>query len=140
MEASEGQALLTVLRGSAVPYGYTLTVLSSHSILANRHGGPDVIEIMFFVIGAMLGFATLGLIAQRRPRRALKPDQGSMIHAGMSHVFAIGAAFGASALIALIPGLIAWALGAFAATVLYLLITSIEIDFASRVDDSAERG
>ena len=69
---NEGPALAAVLRGSAVPYGYTLTVLASHSILANRHGGPDVLEILVFVVGAMLGFATLGLIAEARPRRALR--------------------------------------------------------------------
>jgi hypothetical protein len=140
----EGQALLSVLRGSAVPYGYTLTVLSSHSILADRHGGPDVVQVGCFVIGAMLGFAALALLAQRRPqrsRRPVQPDQGSLIRAGMSHVFAIGAAFGATVLISLIPGLAAWPLGAFAATVLYLLITSIEIDVATReTGERAEAG
>lgn len=134
---NDGPALATVLRGSAVPYGYTLTVLASHSILANEHGGPDVIEILVFVIGAMLGFATLGLVAESRPRRAMRARQEDMIHTGMFHVFAIGAAFGASALIALIPGLLAWGLGAFAATVLYLAITSIEITVAQRVDEDA---
>ncbi len=134
---NEGPALAAVLRGSAVPYGYTLTVLASHSMLANQHGGPDVAEILVFVVGAMLGFAMLGLIAQARPRRALRTGQEDMIHAGMFHVFAIGAAFGASALIALIPGLLAWGLGAFAATVLYLSITSIEITVAQRVDEDA---
>lgn len=136
-EASPGPALGTVLRGSAVPYGYTLTVLAAHSIISHRHGAPDVWDIALFVIGAMLGFATLGVIAQRRPQRALKAGQVDMIHAGMFHVFAIGAAFGASTLIGLIDGRIAWALGAFAATVLYLAITSIEITVAQRVDEDA---
>lgn len=133
----EQRALLTVLRGSAVPYGYTLTVLASHSILSHRHGAPDVFEIGLFVIGAMLGFATLGLFAQRwlRPvRRPLQPDQGSMIRAGTSHIFAIGAAFGASVLIAQIPGIAAWPLGAFTATVLYLLLTSVEVEVAQESD------
>ncbi len=135
------QALTTVLRGSAVPYGYTLTVLASHSILANRHGGPDVPEILFFVVGAMLGFASLALLSQaRRGRPPLQPQRGDLIRAGMTHVFAIGAAFGAAVLIALIPGLIAWPLGAFAATVLYLTITSLEIDFAARGDDEHDGG
>jgi hypothetical protein len=136
---SEGRphrALATVLRGSAVPYGYTLTVLASHSILANRHGGPDVAEILFFVVGAMLGFASLALLSQERHGGPpLEPERGDLIRAGMIHVFAIGAAFGATVLIALIPGLIAWLLGAFAATVLYLTITSLEIDAASHLDD-----
>jgi hypothetical protein len=134
IEPDEHQALTTVLRGSAVPYGYTLTVLASHSILANRHGGPDVVEILCFVVGAMLGFAVLAAIAQSRSGRPLQPGRGDLIRAGMIHVFAIGAAFGTSVLIALIPGLIAWGLGAFAATVLYLSIVSLEIDVANRID------
>jgi hypothetical protein len=132
--SEERQALTTVLRGSAVPYGYTLTVLASHSILANRHGGPDVIEILLFVAGAIVGFATLAAVAQSRSQRPLQPGRGDVIRAGMIHVFAIGAAFGASVLIALIPGLLAWPLGAFAATVLYLSIVSLEIDLTSRID------
>ena len=50
-DSGQRQALSVVLRGSAVPYGYTLTVLAAHSILANRHGGPDVAEILVFVSG-----------------------------------------------------------------------------------------
>jgi hypothetical protein len=132
--SQERQALTTVLRGSAVPYGYTLTVLASHSILANRHGGPDVLEILLFVTGAVLGFATLALAARARSQRPLQPGGGDLIRAGMIHIFAIGAAFGASVLIALIPGLLAWALGAFAATVLYLSIVSLELDLTEHID------
>jgi hypothetical protein len=133
----EPHALLSVLRGSAVPYGYTLTVLASHSIVANQQGGPNVVEIIAFVIGAMLGFATLAAIAERRGlgRASTAPSRREYIHAGMIHVFAIGAALVSAILIALIPGLLAWALAAFAATVLYLTITSLEIDVAARIDD-----
>jgi hypothetical protein len=135
--SGEPHALLSVLRGSAVPYGYTLTVLASHSIVANKQGGPNVIEIVVFVIGAMLGFAILAAIAERRGigRTPTTLSRREYIHAGMIHVFAIGAALGSAILIALIPGLIAWGLAAFAATVLYLLITSLELDFATRIDD-----
>jgi hypothetical protein len=133
----EPHALLSVLRGSAVPYGYTLTVLASHSIVANKQGGPDVIQIIVFVVGAMLGFATLAAIAERRGlgRAPTQLGRREYIHAGMIHVFAIGAALASAILIALIPGLLAWGLAAFAATVLYLTITSLELDFATRLDD-----
>ncbi len=139
-DSGQRQALSVVLRGSAVPYGYTLTVLAAHSILANRHGGPDVAEILVFVIGAMAGFACLAVFAQRRPQRSLRPADGDFIRAGMIHVFAIGAAFGSAVLIALIPGLLAWGLGAFAATVLYLSIVSLEIDIARRVEEDGGGG
>lgn len=131
------EALSTVLRGSAVPYGYTLTVLSSHSIIAHTHGGPNTFQVLLFVVGAIVAFASLGLLTQRFSPRPMQPGRGDMIRAGMVHVFAIGAAFGATVLIAEIPGVMAWPLGAFVATGLYMSITSLEIDFAHRFDDRA---
>jgi hypothetical protein len=134
-ERRSDEALTAVLRGSAVPYGYTLTVLAAHSILASRHGGPDVAEILVFVVGAILAFASLGLFAQARGAKPLPTRGGDVIRAGMIHALAIGVAFGAATLVALIPGIAAWPLGAYVATVLYLWIASLEIDFASRIDD-----
>ena len=126
------EALATVLRGSAVPYGYTLTVLSSHSILSHSHGTPTVLDILLFVIGAIAAFTFLALIADRFSPRPLPTSRGDMIRAGSVHVFAIGSAFGATVVIGLIPGIVAWLIGAFAATSLYLAIVSLEIDVAHR--------
>ena len=128
------EALATVVRGSAVPYGYTLTVLSSHSIISHGHGPPTTFDILLFVIGAMAAFAALALLSQRFAPRSLPTSRGDVVKAGMIHVFAIGAAFGATVLIDLIPGVIAWPLAAFVATALYLSIASLEIDLAHRFD------
>jgi hypothetical protein len=128
------QALATVLRGSAVPYGYTLTVLSSHSILSHSHGAPTVFDILLFVVGAIAAFTFLALVAGRFSPRPLPTSRGDMIRAGSVHVFAIGAAFGATVVIGLITGVVAWLLGAFVATSLYLAIVSLEIDVAHRID------
>ncbi len=128
------EALATVLRGSAVPYGYTLTVLSSHSILSNGHGAPNVFDILLFVIGAIVAFSILALLSQRFSPRPLPTVRGDMIRAGTMQVFAIGAAFGATVLIDLIPGTVAWPLGAFTATALYLSIASLEIEVAHDLD------
>jgi hypothetical protein len=129
------EALATVLRGSAVPYGYTLTVLSSHSILSHGHGAPSVVDILLFVIGAIAAFSILALLSQRYSPRPLPTARGDMIRAGTMQVFAIGAAFAATVLIDLIPGTVAWLLGAFTATALYLSIASLEIDVAHHLDE-----
>jgi len=128
------EALATVVRGSAVPYGYTLTVLSSHSIISHSHGPPTTFDILLFVVGAIAGFAALALLSQRFAPRTLPTRRGDLVKAGMIHVFAIGAAFGATVLIGLIPGVAAWLLAAFVATALYLAIASLEIDLAHRLD------
>ncbi len=122
------------MRGSAVPYGYTLTVLSSHSIVSHSHGPPTVFEILLFVGGAIAAFAALALLSQRFATRPLPTQRGDLVKAGMIHIFAIGAAFGATVLIGLIPGIAAWPLAAFAATALYLSIASLEIDLTHRLN------
>lgn len=127
-----GRALATVLRGSAVPYGYTLTVLASHSILARRHGQPDVYDIALFVAGALAGFATLAQLARLRAPGELEVTQTEMIGVGVANVIAIAVAFGGVALISLIDGKIAWVLGAYAATILYLSVATLEISVAER--------
>jgi hypothetical protein len=132
-------ALTTVLRGSAVPYGYALTVWAAHGVLTNEHGNPDVWDVALFILGAVTAFALLGVVAERVSPRPLQPGRGDLIRAGAIHAVAIGIAFGAAAVISLIPGAVAWALGSFAATALYLSIASAEIAVAHRIDENHER-
>jgi hypothetical protein len=132
-------ALTTVLRGSAVPYGYALTVWATHGVLTNQQGNPDVQDLVLFILGAVAAFGLLGTVAERLSSRPLRPARGDLIRAGAIHVVAIGVAFAAAALIALIPGAIAWALGSFAATALYLSIASVEIILAHRLDEDLDR-
>lgn len=44
--------LATTLAGAAIPYGYTLVVWSSGSVVGERHGSPDLWEIALFFAGA----------------------------------------------------------------------------------------
>jgi hypothetical protein len=132
-------ALTTVLRGSAVPYGYALTVWAAHGVLTNGHGNPDVWDVVLFILGAVAAFTLLAAIAERFAPRPSPPAGSDLIRAGAIHVVAIGIAFAAAALIALIPGAIAWALGSFAATALYLSIASAELLLARRIDEDLER-
>lgn len=133
------RALTTVLRGSAVPYGYTLTVLASHSVLSHEHGSPDVLEVLLFVVGAVLAFSLLGIAAERIAPEPLETGSRDMIRSGAVHALAVGTAFGAAVLLALVPGDIAWLLTAFAATGLYLTIASAEILVTRRIDEGLDR-
>ena len=45
-------ALATVLRGSALPYGYTITVWTSGMMLTHERGLPSVGEVFLFIVGA----------------------------------------------------------------------------------------
>ena len=115
-----------MLRGSAVPYGYTLTVLATHSILAHSHGQPTVFDIGLFVAGALAGFATLGGLSRAGEREALELGEGVTITVGMANVVAIAIALAAAAGVSMLGGRIAWALGSYLATMLYLTVVSLE--------------
>lgn len=134
------RALTTVLRGSAIPYGYTLTVLSTHAVLTNRHGDPDVPEVALFVTGAILAFSLLGVLAERLAPEPLRTGSRDMIRSGAIHAAAIGCALASAVLLALIPGDLAWACASFAATGLYLSISSAEILVARRIDEGGRPG
>jgi hypothetical protein len=119
-----------VLRGAALPYGYTLTTWCSGDILAGRHGIPPAWLAMTYVAGALAAFAVMKLAA-----RGANPsitamelaDDRHFVRAGVAHVGAIAAALTAVWLIGRVASRLVWPLGGFAATALYLLGTAIEL-------------
>src|SRR5919109_2922720 len=56
--------LTTTLAGAAIPYGYTLVVWSSGSVVGERHGPPDLGEIALFFTGASAAYALLRLVVR----------------------------------------------------------------------------
>lgn len=125
-------ALATVLRGSALPYGYTLTVWTSGIVLIRERGMPSVGEVFLFLVGAVAAFALLGIVVRLTRGTPFDPPRGALRHTGMVHFLAVGAALGAAALIALIHSGVAWPLGAFVATLTYLGLASLELALAAR--------
>jgi hypothetical protein len=120
-------ALATVLRSSAVPYGYTVTVWTSGMMLTRHRGFPTTGEVFLFVVGAVAAFGLLGGIVRFGRGVPLDPPHGALRRTGMVHLLAVGAALGAATLVALIHSVVAWPLGAFVATATYLALTTLEL-------------
>ena len=128
MASSTGVALGTIVSASATPYGYTVSLWSSGALLIDRHHFPGVGDVFLFAGGALAGFTLLGLIAHGRPWAAAAPATGPEgVIVGVLHWFAVGVAVGAVALLAMIPSWVAWPVGSFAATILYLLGASAQL-------------
>jgi hypothetical protein len=123
-------ALATVLRGSAVPYGYTLTVWTSGMMVTRQRGIPSVGEVFLFAAGAVAAFAVLGIIVRLMRGVPFEPPHGALRRTGMVHFLAVGAALGAATLVALIHSGVAWPLGAFVATGTYLALATLELTLA----------
>ena len=83
-------ALAAALRGTALPYGYTLTVSTSGMMLAHQRGLPSVGEIFLFMTGAIIGFASLGLVVRLASSEPFEPSSGDLWLTGMIQLLAVG--------------------------------------------------
>jgi len=121
-------AFCTLLAASSAPYGYTLAMWSSGALLLRSHGVPHVPEVFVFAAGAIGGFNLLGLLA-RQTIEIMRPviQPGDRLLAGLLDWIAVGAAVGAVSLLAEIHGWLPWLLAPFVATVLYLLLASLQL-------------
>jgi hypothetical protein len=126
-------SLGTIVAASAAPYGYTVSLWSAGALLIHFRGMPNVGDVFLFAAGALTGFTAIGLLA----RRSLEmndplPPGPDRVLAGVMHWFAVGIAVGAVALLAQIPSWIAWPLGSFWSTVLYLFGASLQLALLRR--------
>ncbi len=121
-------SLATIIPASATPYGYTLAIWSCGALLLRSHGTPSFADSLMFVAGAIVGFNVLGVLAIGVISRA-KPIERRQdrVLAGVLDWVALGVAIAAVSLISEIHGWLAWLLGPFAATVLYLLLASLQL-------------
>lgn len=122
------RALSAALDTAALPYGYTLTVWASGQATIHHRGAPNVGQIALFVAGAAVAYGALRMVARERERE-VSGQIGSphVLRAGAVHVVAIAAAIGLAALLARIGSGAAWPLASFAATLAYILVSTVEL-------------
>jgi uncharacterized YccA/Bax inhibitor family protein len=117
---------------SIAPYGYTLTVWTSGAVLTHARGIPTTVDALLFMLGAVGGFALVGIAAfgTHRAHVRVEPQQ-PQLWAGF-HVLSVGASIGAGALIAhLVQNSGAWPLGGFVATTIYLVVLTAQLALAA---------
>ncbi|MGI8558617.1 MAG: hypothetical protein ACR2ND_09950 [Solirubrobacteraceae bacterium] len=128
-----------MVRRSAIPYGYTLTIWTSGAAIEHSHGTPTVGDTFLFLIGAVAGFAVLGSLSQFTDETPLRPKTEDLIRTGLTQGVAVGLALGAAALVALLHSFAAWALGGFAATLIYLAVVAMVLAVSSRESSGMPR-
>lgn len=121
-------AVGTIATASAAPYGYTVSLWSSGALLTHFHGVPGVAAVFLFLAGALLGWAMVGACAHGALRTAapISPGPGHVV-TGLLHWFAVGAAAGVVALLAPMASSVAWLLGSFCATLVFMLCASLQL-------------
>ena len=126
-------ALQGAVAASAAPYGYTLTIWTSGGVLIHRRGIPSAWGALLFMVGAVLGFALVGLAAYGGfgPMRPAQPAAFSLWQA--LHVVSVGAAIGSAALVGrIVHSPAAWFLGGLLATLLYLGVVGVQLVLGRR--------
>ena len=122
-----------VLQGSALPYGYTITLWSTGAMVMSKHGPPKPGSVFLFAAGAIAGFAVMALLLARASASdPVEPTSSDLLATGMTHVAAVGAAVGAAALIAHLASGVVWPLASFVATTAYLVLASLQLAIARR--------
>ena len=119
--------LATTLTSAAVPYGYTLVVWSTGSVVSARHRHPDVVDVALFAAGAAAAYGALRLVG--RHGTASGPagiGRYRIVRAGLVHVTAIALAMTAAALLSRVGGPAAWSAAPFASTFVYLGGTAVD--------------
>ncbi len=119
--------LRTAVGSSAAPYGYTLATWTTGAVLTNARGIPDLLSTLAFMVGAVLGFAFVGLLAFGGVGKHYNRERGQALLWGSFHFFSVGLSIGAAALVAhYVESSIAWPLAAFLSTSTYLLVVGAE--------------
>jgi hypothetical protein len=124
-------ALHLVLERSSLPYGYTLTVWSSGAMLMHRHGLPLPVDVFLFLLGGVLGFGAVTLVARGLRAEPLEIAPRRMHLTGALQALSVVAAVAVADLVAQISGEVAWPVGSFAATATFLLSTAFTAALAS---------
>ena len=101
-------------------------------MLMRVHGNPPIAAVFAYMAGALIGFGLMSVLAQGALTREQSLDHpADRVLAGAMNWFAAGVAVGAVALIAELDSAVAWALGSFAATTIYILCASTQLAFVS---------
>jgi nucleoside recognition membrane protein YjiH len=124
-------AVRATVVASAAPYGYTLTIWTSGAVLSHARGIPNTLEALLFLIGAVAAYALVGGLAFLGADEALLLDPARAVVWGGLHIFSVGLAIGAASLVAHLMGsLVAWPLGSFLATAIYLVGSAVQLTLA----------
>jgi apolipoprotein N-acyltransferase len=94
---------------SIAPYGYTLTVWTSGAVLAHARGIPSTADALLFMVGAVGGFALVGLASFGTLTARVHVEAQQPALWGGFHVLSIAVAIGSATLIAhLLEDRVAW--------------------------------
>ncbi len=123
--------LRTAVGSSAAPYGYTLATWTTGAVLMHAYGVPTTLDALLFMFGAVLAFASVGVVAFGGVTTRFAPAPRQAALWGSFHFLSVGGAIGAAALVTyFLSGGVGWLVAPFASTVTYLLVLGAQVSAA----------
>ena len=124
-----GRNIVVSVRENSAAFGYSITITGSYATLSALDGPVTVADIFAAAVSAGLAFTALELVVIAVYRDV--PDQESVTRrllARMMNFVSISVGVGLAAVCAwLFNGTWAWGLGAFAATVSFILMDALAL-------------
>lgn len=125
------------LHGNATAFGYSVTITGGFGAIQLELGPPRFGDLILFACGAVLAFGGLEALLSRGFRRALEKgaDQVITLATALSFISIALAIASARGLAAVLDGGAAWFAGAFGASLVFVLVESLEFMIAQWLQD-----
>lgn len=125
------------LHGNATAFGYSVTITASFGAVQLAHGQPRFGDLLLFGVGAVIAFGGLEGLVSRGFRMPLEKGTDQVVTLGTALAFisialAIATARGVAALL---DGGAAWFGAALGASLVFVLVESLEFMLAERVQE-----
>jgi hypothetical protein len=134
------RGLASSARHNALAYGYSLTTTAAFGVLVALDHQPDILDVFLFAVGGTVTFiiATASITRGFRIGHDEEPRVVQALGASLG-LFSVLGGLGAATLVGgATTGWVAWFLGPFAASSVYLLLSAIELVAARKISERAE--
>ncbi len=130
----------TAARNNVTAMGYSISITAAFALLQTSRSDTGILAIFFFAAGAVLAFAIIASLASGFFREELEDESSNVKSlAGAFSFLSVGLALGVAYVGGLlIPGLVAWPVSAFLATVVYVASVGLELTVAHWILRSKE--
>jgi hypothetical protein len=128
------RGLRTSTKHNTPAYGYSIVTGSTFAAITNVHGAPTLGEIFAFIVGTGLAFAAVNIVSTGGFRVRMPSEPPVVVALGTTFSIVpitVSAAAGVGVAY-LFGGLLAWGIGAFAFTLVYLLVVALQLGLAAR--------
>ena len=122
----------TAARNNVTAMGYSISITAAFALLQTSRNDTGVSAIFLYAAGAVLAFAIIACLASGFFREELEDESSNVKSlAGALSFLSVGLALGVAYVVGLlIPGLVAWPVSAFLATMVYMASVGLELTIA----------